>query len=312
VGNFFSIKREDHMKSFKNIVMYNIEPTKPQVKEKLEHALDRCPFVPTAPTQQKSQGWVPPRGHAHGALLEAVNGHYILALQTEVRTVPSQTLALEVEAQAQLIEHETGRKPGRSVLRDIREQALLKLLPDAFPKQSRTFVWINPLLKLIVVGASSVQRADDAVTMLCREIEGFAISRVHTEMKPATLMACWLAEGTPDYDEFTLGRDCELVSCDESKSVVRYAKHPLDVPEVSERIKQGMWPRTLSLTWRDRISFMLTDQLQLKKLALLDVVFETNAAKKNKPATDEAFDADVAIFTGEMHKLLPELIAALN
>ena len=47
--------------------------------------------------------------------------------------------------------------------------------------------------------------------------------------------------------------------------------------------------------------------MQLKKITFLDVVFEATSAEK-----DEGFDADVAIATGELRKLLPELMDALG
>jgi recombination associated protein RdgC len=51
---------------------------------------------------------------------------------------------------------------------------------------------------------------------------------------------------------------------------------------------------------------MLTEGLQLKKIAFLDTVFE------GSKADDGGFDTDVAIATGELSKLLPDLVEALG
>jgi len=59
------------------------------------------------------------------------------------------------------------------------------------------------------------------------------------------------------------------------------------------------------LTWDDRVSFVLTEGLQLKKVELLGVVLE------DKP-DESGFDADVAIATGELSKLIPDLIDAIG
>lgn len=53
------------------------------------------------------------------------------------------------------------------------------------------------------------------------------------------------------------------------------------------------------------MSFVLTEGLQLKKVELLGVVLE------DKP-DENGFDADVAIATGELSKLIPDLIDALG
>jgi recombination associated protein RdgC len=105
---------------------------------------------------------------------------------------------------------------------------------------------------------------------------------------------------------FSIDRECELKQPDSEKSTVRYARHTLDIDEVGEHIKQGKLPTQLALTWNNRVSFVLTETLALKKIKLLDVVIE-GAAKE-----DGGFDADVAIITGELRQLIPDLLEALG
>jgi recombination associated protein RdgC len=90
---------------------------------------------------------------------------------------------------------------------------------------------------------------------------------------------------------------------------VRYARHTLDIDEVGEHIRQGKLPTQLAMTWSSRVSFVLTEALALKKIKLLDVVLE-NAGPAD--TADAGFDADVAITTGELRLLLPDLIDALG
>ena len=71
-------------------------------------------------------------------------------------------------------------------------------------------------------------------------------------------------------------------------------------------IAAGKLPTKLALTWDDRVSFMLTEGLQIKKVSFLDTVFE------GTKADDGGFDTDVAIATGELVKLIPDLIEALG
>jgi recombination associated protein RdgC len=52
---------------------------------------------------------------------------------------------------------------------------------------------------------------------------------------------------------------------------------------------------------------MLTESLQLKKIAFLDVVLDGKGGGKN-----EGFDTDVALATGELRRLIPDLIEALG
>jgi recombination associated protein RdgC len=106
--------------------------------------------------------------------------------------------------------------------------------------------------------------------------------------------------------DFTLDRECELKSADEMKSVVRYGRHPLDIDEVRGHIQQGKRPTRLAMTWNGRLSFVLTDQGTLRKIEFLDGVLDSQGDAADR------FDADTAILTGELRKMIPALIEALG
>ena len=225
----------------------------------------------------------------------------------EQRVLPGSVVKRKTEELAARIEQETGRKPGKKQTKDLKEQATLELLPMAFTKQSSIRVWISPAQHLLMIDAGSASRADEVVTLLIKELAGLHLHLIQTAEAPATCMAAWLMDGvTPE--GFSIDRECELKSADEMKSVVRYARHALDIEEVRQHLLSGKAPTRLAMTWRDRVSFMLTDTLQIKKISFLDLVFEG----RDSPEKDEAFDADAALATGELCKLIPELIDGLG
>ncbi|HEX5371578.1 MAG TPA: recombination-associated protein RdgC [Aquabacterium sp.] len=296
---------------FKNLTVYRIGPDGSPDLTEIEAGLSKGRFVECGATQQRSSGWVEPRGVEHGPLVESVGGQLLLKLRTEQRVVPGAVIKRRTEELAQNIELQTGRKPGKKQTKELKEQALLELLPMAFTKQSSTQVWIDPVQRLLLVDASSQSRADDVVSTLVKSLDGrMAVSQLNTAESPAVCMAEWLSSGEPP-GGFSIDRECELKSSDAQKAVVRYTRHRLDTEEVRQHILTGKTPTKLAMTWRDRVSFMLTDAFQIKKLAFLDVVFEAHKGS-NKPAQDEAFDADVAIATGELCQLLPDLLDALG
>ena len=123
-------------------------------------------------------------------------------------------------------------------------------------------------------------------------------------------MSGWLSTKEPP-QSFSVDRECELKAADESRAVVRYTRHALDTDEVSQHIAMGKVPTRLAMTWSDRVSFVLTESLQLKKIAFLESVFE-GAASSPADGKDDNNDADVAIATGELRKLIPDLLEALG
>lgn len=290
---------------FKNLIIYRIAPGFMATVAQVEEALAKAPFMECGATQEKSLGWTPPRGEAHGAMVESIGGQLIARFMVESKVLPGSVLARRVKEKAERIEQETGRKPGKKESKELKDEAKLDLLPMAFTKQGSMWVWIDTTSRLLVLDTSSQGRADEVVTLLVEALPGLSVSLLNTQTSPQAAMAHWLKEQEPPVG-FTVDRECELKSTSEEKAVVKYGRHPLDIEEVQAHIDAGKLPTRLAMTWDNRVSFLLTDGLQVRKLQFLDTVFE--GAKSD----DGGFDADVAIATGELVKLIPDLIEALG
>ena len=291
-------------------MVYRMVSAWTQTQAQLEEALQGGRFAPCGASQEKSVGWVEPRGQDHGALVEVVGGQWLLKLMVEVKAVPAAVVKRKVQERLQQIEAATGRKPGKKEARELREDARLALLPMAFSKQSSLLVWIDPKAQLLVLDAASQAKADELMTALVKAVDGLAVQLVNTQTSAAAAMSGWLSTQEAPAG-FSVDRECELKAADESKAVVRYTRHALDTDEVSQHIAMGKLPTRLAMTWNDRVYFVLTEALQIKKLAFLDVVFEGAAAAAGD-GRDDAFDADAAISTGELQQLIPELLEALG
>ena len=294
---------------FKNVTLYRIAPGWTQTPEAMEAALDAARFVPCGASQDKAVGWVEPRGEAHGPLVEAVAGQRILKFMIESKSVPGSVVREKAQEAADHIEATTGRKPGKKETKALREDALLTLLPQAFPRRSSAWVWIDPVNGWLVTDASSQGKIDELVTALVQAFDGLAITLLQTAVTPQTAMTQWLSALTSDEwpASFHVERECELKSVDEEKSVVKFTRHNLATDEVRQHITEGKLPTKLAMSWEGRIGFMLTEALQLKKISFLEGVFDDRANDD-----ESGFDTDVALSTGELQKLIPALIEALG
>nr|WP_217283839.1 recombination-associated protein RdgC [Aquabacterium terrae] len=288
------------------MIVHRLAPDWSAAPADLEAALAAARFVECGATQARSAGWVEPRGVAHAPLIELIDGQWLLTLLIEQKVLPGAVVRRQVEALAERIERDTGRKPGKKQLRELKDQVQLELLPQAFTKRASVRLWIAPAERLLMIDAGSAKVADEVITLLTKSLPGFAAHAVQTALSPAAAMADWLVSGEAP-SGFTVDRDCELKASDGEKPVVRYARHALDIDEIRGHIAAGKQPTRLALTWNDRVSFVLTEALQIRRLAFLDGVFEGRKASK-----DEGFDADAAIATGELAPLIGELIDALG
>ena len=290
---------------FKSAIIYRISLSWAGYFAGFEAGVQKQEFAHCGATQERSAGWVPPRGEEHGAMVESVGGQWIMRWHVELKMLPASVLNRKVDEKLAQIEAQEGRKPGKKEKQELKDECKLDLLPMAFTKQGGMWVWIDPQARLLVLDTSSQARADEVITALVEACPGFAVALLDTQHSPQGAMAAWLHS----YDApagFSIDNECELKSADESKAVVRYGRHPLGIDEIREHIDQGKMPTRLALTWDDRISFVLDDQFRLRKIALLDVVMEGQSQE------DGGFDADVAIATGELKQLIPDLVGALG
>ncbi len=62
----------------------------------------------------------------------------------------------------------------------------------------------------------------------------------------------------------------------------------------------------LAMTWNSKISFVLHDNLQLRRIAPQDIL------KEPAESTEELFASDFAIMTGELSQLITDVIEALG
>jgi recombination associated protein RdgC len=286
------------------MIIYRIAPHWQIDLSEVQAALAQWPFVECGATQERSWGWAPPRGQAHGLMAESVGGQWLLRFMVEAKVLPGSVLARRVQEKAARIEQETGRKPGRRESRDLKEEAKLDLLPMAFTKQSAIWVWLDTAARFLVIDTTSQGRADEVASALIEALAGLSLALIDTHTSPQAAMAHWLSTQEAPAG-FSIDRECELKSTGEEKAVVRYARHPLDIAEIQAHIAAGKLPTKLALSWDDRLSFVLTEGLQIKKLAFLDTATQG-------PTDEGGFDADVALATGELRQFIPDLIEALG
>lgn len=296
---------------FKAASIFNISFSGSITASLLQEGAEKSVFVPCGLTQEKSIGWVPPRGHANGALVESVGGQLIMQLMIETRTVPPKAIEEAVDLKCAEVEKQSGRKVGKRERGDYKEDARLALLPHAFPSKRSVLVWIDMANGKLIVDSATASRTDEVVTRVVQLVDGLLVALITTNVSPATLMTNWLLDGdnlgSDDRFGFDIDKSCELKATDESKAKVRYTNHNLMCDEVVTHIRQGKGATKLGLTYDGRVSFTLNDTGTLTGIKFLEVVFETS-----KDTQADAFDANTAILTGEMTKLIPDLIDAMG
>ena len=100
------------MSVFKNVIVYRIEPAWSQTLTEVEEGLGKQRFEPCGPSQEKSAGWVEPRGEANGPLAESIGGQWLVEYMLESKAVPGSVVRRMLVERCAQIEATSGRKPG--------------------------------------------------------------------------------------------------------------------------------------------------------------------------------------------------------
>lgn len=290
---------------FKNLQIYRLPKNWASDTSKLEEQLSHLTLQSCSASEMQSIGWVPPC--ADGTLVHAVNSQWLLALGAEQKLLPASVVKQFASDKAKEIEEAEGRKVGRKEMRELREQMTLELLPRAFIRRRSTFGWIDPINGWLVVDAAAPAKAEEFLEQLRKSVDGLPARLVKVTQSPSAAMTAWVAGGEAP-THFTIDQDLELRSAE--KATVRYVKHPLEGEEIRQHIAGGKVVTRLAMTWGDRISFVLNENLQIKRLTFLDILKEQ--ADSQAENADERFDLDFTLMTGEVARLLDDLLDALG
>ncbi|NUU04466.1 recombination-associated protein RdgC [Herbaspirillum robiniae] len=292
---------------FKNLQIYRLPAPWAVNADELESQLAPQAFTACSSIEMQSQGWVSPRNN--GRLVHEVNRQLLLQLSTEKKLLPSTVVNQVTKARAAELEEQQGFPPGRKQTKELKEQVTDELLPRAFSVLRSTFVWIDPVNGWLLVDAGSPSKAEEVLKLLFKAIPKFPLETLRTVMSPGAAMTDWLASDEAPYG-FTVDQDTELRSTAESKATVRYVRHTLEAEDVRRHIESGKQCTRLALTWADKVSFVLTENLSVKRIAPLDVLKEdVDISGKDE---NERLDGDFLLMTGELAKLLASLVEALG
>ena len=264
-------------------------------------------FAPGNSVEMQSHGWASPRDN--DSLVYSLNGQMLLTFRAEKKLLPASVVTQVTKARALELEEQQGFKPGRKQMRELKEQVTDELLPRAFSIRRDTRVWIDTKNGWLVIDAGSQAVADEVRGLLVKSIDQLPLGTVRVTQSPVAAMTEWLLSGEGPAG-FTLDQDTELRSPTEGNATVRYVGHTLDAEDMRRHIEAGKQCMRLAMTWNDRVSFVLTPSLIIKRIAPLDVLKE--ASDPTAQNDDERFDSDVTLMTAELDRMLCDLLDALG
>ncbi|MEA3278075.1 MAG: recombination-associated protein RdgC [Pseudomonadota bacterium] len=290
---------------FKNVRIYRLRDPSAIDEEGLEDRLGSRPFRPCGPVETFSLGWCPPLGNQAQSLLHAANGRLLVCARRQERLLPSSVVAEAMDERVAELEEREGLSVGRAERRRLREEVLLDMLPRAFTRSRRICAYLDPLSGWMLVDAASEKAAEELVGLLRETLGSLPVHPPRPERDAAALMTQWVTDGeTPGGIE--LGDECDLRDPRDERAVVRCRGQDLAGEEISTHLRAGKQVVKVALDWKERVSFLLQEDLSLKRLRFADELLE-DAVEPGVEDEAARFDAEFAIMSLELRELLERL-----
>jgi len=294
---------------FKNIQFYRFEEPFKLSGQQLHEQLEKRQARPCGQMEMASSGWAAPLGHGGQMLVHETDGNLMFCLRREDKVLPASLVRELVEEKVFEIE-QAGRAASRKEKTEIKEQILTELMPRAFVRASHIYACILPVSGWLVINAASVSKADEVIEVLNKTLTTLPVVMPGTEQSPEAAMTGWLLQAGTLPEDFSFGEECELHDAG-SDAVVRCRNIDVMSDEVRAHVSEGLTVRKLALNWRERISFVLAEDLSVKRMKF-DTAIVDEASDQGGDDDAARFDADFAMMAAEFSVFIPQLLAAVD
>ncbi|MBK5970924.1 MULTISPECIES: recombination-associated protein RdgC [Thiorhodovibrio] len=290
---------------FRNAKVFRLDGTFAFDQLQLHDRLGERAFRPCGPLETATLGWASPLGPNAESLAHQAGGCLLIAARRQERLLPASVVAEAVAEKVAEIEQSESRDVGRRERTRLREELLTEMLPRAFTRSRLLRAYIDPAANWLVVDASSDKLAEELVSLLRETLGSLPAKPLRATTAVDERLSTWVAaDDAPS--GFDIEDQCELRDQGDSRGVVRCRGQDLTSPEIKAHLDSGKRVVALALTWNERLSFVLGEDLALKRLRFSDELIE-EALDDNAEDDQARLDAEFIIMAGELRSLLEAL-----
>lgn len=282
---------------FRNLFFYTLPEISALSTETLETALEANALQPVGALAMQSRGFLPPMGE-QSAYLQRIDDSLWLCLGGEDRLLPSAVVHREWQAKIAKQEAAKGHPLGKRARSQLKQETVDELMPRAFVKTSRLNAIINRKRGFIVIDAASAKAAEALLTKIREALGSFPALPLQSEQAPRSILTNFLLKQSLP-ENWYLGEECELQDPAEKGALVKCLRHDLASEEVLAHLATGKQVSRLGLLFEANISFVLGEDLIVRKFKLLAGAVDALENNNTESLEDELM-ARFALFSGEL------------
>ncbi len=295
---------------FRNLYLFEFDAAFTYDAQQMSNALASKIIMDCPASQRESVGWSSPFGRDSELMVLASQGNILLRMARQERLLPASVLKDHLMERVEKIETRENRKIGTRERRGLREELEFELLPKAFTKRSHLDAWIDSANSRLIINTCSAPRAENFAKLLRNTLGSLPIVLPETDTSPVTTMTQWMRNGRPP-EPFEFGQDCCLKTLNEQNGTVTFKRHDLSGNELRSNLEAGKLVTQLELVWNDKVRFILTENLNFKRLRFVNIMSD-NLDQQRFESAQEKIDAEFSLMAGEITQMLNQLMPVLT
>jgi recombination associated protein RdgC len=292
---------------FRNLTLFRF-PSSLDLTD-LDTQLAECALKPVGPLELSSRGFIPPLGQHGDALHHGLHEALWLAVGGEDKLLPGAVVNDLLQKKLAAIEEKEGRKPGGRTRKRLKDELITELLPRAFVRPVRSDALIDTTLGVVAVDTSSRKNAESVVSEIRRALGSFPALPLNAEVAPRAILTGWIT-GDPLPDGLSLGDECELRDPTDTGAIVKVQRMELSGEEIAKHLEAGKQVTRLALVLDDHVSFVLGEDLVVRKFKLLDGAVDQLESTDRDDVVE--LHARFALMAGEFKRLFNVLEKAFK
>lgn len=255
---------------FKNLTIYQLPPNFFIDRFTLSDALAKLPVRQPAAGEAVTYGFTFPTPHAFERVIETPNHALVICAEKIEKIIPAAAIKDLLSKKVAEVESKENRKLSKKEIAWFKDEIIFSILPTALTKSTKTYAYLDLSQSAVVVDSSSAKKAEDLLSALRKVLGSLPVVPLSSKLHPEAAFTSWCTAAGSIPDQFTLEQEFELRGFE--NGIIRVKDRNPATEETYAHVDTGMQVTKLGLTFDDRMTFVLTDALQVKKLKFLDIV----------------------------------------
>ncbi|WP_182212396.1 recombination-associated protein RdgC [Stenotrophomonas acidaminiphila] len=267
---------------------------------------------PVGKLETNSRGFISPFGREEkNQLSHRIGDALWLTIGAEEKILPGAVVNDKLAAKIEQIEQQQGRKPGGRERKRLKDELLHELLVHAFVKRSRTDAFLDLQHGFAAVDTSSRRIGENVMSDIRGLLGSFPALPLNAEVAPRAVLTTWIRGGADMPYGLYLGEEAELCDPVQGGAKVHCTDQDLRSDEIERHLDAGKQVTRLALVFEDNLSFVLGDDLIVRKLKFLDGATD-QLEHIDEESRRAELDARFALISGELRRLFLLLEQALK